>query len=279
MKLNPLLIVLILFLFPSSGFAQVDLEEANKFLEHGKYLDALKIVAPCLDPKLNDKRLNLEYCLYIGENIAEKAISELTLKRNKVLDAFDNTRYPNYREGVSARREMINELEAQYLELGIAPFYNGSMDTYFYRNEFFKLHNELFPNSDNRAEVKYKLIDKSANVNIWKEWNRSLESFVREFPNSKYTINAKLDLAHNYDDLWNLTHPDHDWSFLVIDFPKDKNMADEYKQKALNLYKEILEDTNSKFLNSYDINDTQKRIIDLNKGVQRKGIGILRGYD
>ena len=88
-----------------------------------------------------------------------------------------------------------------------------------------------------------------------------------------------MDLAELYDDLWNLVHPDHDWHFLGVDFPKDARLAEEYKKKALIAYQEVADAPNKSALRPYQIEEVPKRIVDLKKNIMKPGLKILKGYE
>lgn len=267
-QLKRVCLVCIAFLFSSINvYAEVRLEEAKiLYYEQDKYLEALQLVSPCLKVDSPKDVPDLEECLYFGNSVSEKAMEELNVKQ-KIIQR-------NFNIDMKERSILINDLLAPYKKMGITPVYAEPHNEYRYQYEFFKRLKELFPKSKYRAEYEYILLNNGDVVCDWEEWLEALNEYIKEFPNSKYTLRAKLDLAYNYDDLWNLIHPDHDWSNLVVTFPKDEEMANDYKQKALQLYKEILDASEGHYFI-----DIRERIVDLKNNKVRNGIHVLRCYD
>jgi len=277
-KFTALTISVMLF-SPIISLAEIKLDEAKKLVNQKKYFDALKLVSPCLKAVSTKNIPNLEDCLYEGEKIAELAVEELSQQLFKLLKNLKMENYPDYLSYYAAYDAIRKKLEGPYVNMGIHLFYCGSGAEYWYKSEFFKRLKEIFPKSKYRAEYEYVLIDKSAHVNNWEDWISELENYIKNFPTGKYSLRAKLDLAYNYDDLWNIIHPNHDWSFLGVTFPKDSKLADEYKHKALKLYQEILKTRDKSGMEEYEINEVKKRISDLPKNKKKEGIHILRACE
>jgi hypothetical protein len=276
------LAIIFLTLFVSSvsyGQDKVDLSNVGKMVTEKQYVKALKAVSPCLTTKSVKEISNLEECLYFGEEVAIKAFSDLSIKYRKLTDDMAKSTKIYDQNFYIKKTEKTDELFKPYIELGLSASYNEIVDSCTYQHEFFKALNDKFPNSKYQEEVEYVLMDEKASVNDWEQWISDLEQYIKRHPTGKYSIRAKLVLASNYSDLWNLILPDHDWSFLVVEFPKDAKLANSYKQKALTTYGAILNSPDKSLLQEQEINDIKKRISDLNMNKASGGVGILRGYD
>jgi len=257
-----------LLLLPAIAFADVDVDKANALLKEGKSFEALKIVSPCLDADATDKLSNLEDCLYYGEKIAEIAVYNL------------DTQYQNIADN-NKENELAN-LFKPYKDLGIEPKWEKPLRDVriYYDHDFFKRLSTLYPESKYKGEVEYLFIRLDAHYTKWEQWNRKLEKLVRDYPNDSFIVKAKFDLALNYDNLWAFTHPKYDLSFFDEPerFPKNNKKSEEYKQKALKLYKEILNTQDRRSLDKWEIRDVEKRVADIPKGIFNKRIHILSGY-
>lgn len=279
MRTFTIIFLILLLSSVTNGQSKVDIDKANKMVAEKDYLSALQILSPCLIAKSAKEIANLEKCLYIGEEIAIKAVSVLSIKYRKSLKDMASS-YSVYDQSYYIKqKEMTDRLLSPYLEAGISPNYSEITDSCIYEHEFFEALNNIFPNSKYQDEVEYILIDQKASVNNWEQWISELEDYVKRHPTGKYSLRAKLDLARNYSDLWNLVHPDHDWSFLVVEFPKDAKLANAYKQKALSYYSAILNAQNKSLLTEQEISAIKKQVADLNMNKAGGGLSILRGYD
>jgi hypothetical protein len=274
--------VIFLTLFVSSvGYGQdkVDISNVKKMVTEKQYFKALKAVSPCLLAKSVKEISNLEECLYFGEEVAIKAFSDLSIKYRKLTDDIAKSTKIYDQNFYIKKTAMTDDLFKPYTELGLSASYNEIVDSCIYHHEFFKALNAKFPDSKYQEEEEYVLLDEKASVNDWEQWISDLEQYIKRHPTGKYSLRAKLVLANNYSDLWNLIHPDHDWSFLVVEFPKDAELANSYKQKALSTYSAILNAPDKSLLQEQQINYIKRRISDLNMNKASGGIGILRGYD
>ncbi|KAF0221026.1 MAG: hypothetical protein FD174_739 [Geobacteraceae bacterium] len=265
MKIYSLSLAIIFFLSFKVLAADIDINKARNLVSNKKYFDALKIVAPCLKSSSIKSIVNLEECLYLGESIAEDAIRDLNKGFQKAFDK--GASFPSW-EGL-----------LPYNALGLKLGYDTPGANIVYENDFFKQLQAVLPNSKYREEVEYTLLDRNASVNNWEKWNSELEHYIKKNPSGTFTLRAKLALAYNYHDLWNLMHPGHDWSFLVVTFQKDAKLANTYKVKALKLYKGILLTSDKSSLKDYELADIKERIDSLEKNKASGCVHILRGYD
>jgi hypothetical protein len=263
----------------SVSFAQtkVDIDKANKMVTDKKYLEALQILAPCLNSKTVKEISNLEECLYYGESVAQKAIVNL------------NQEYNNYKAKTTPSSNGRDEdfktwLPVGYTRVGL----DLTVDQWaeiVYQNEYIRSLQKMFPQSKYKAEIDYKIIDLNANVDEWKQWESSLLIYLKKYPEGPYSVRAKYDLARMYYDLWGLVNPDTK-EFLVVSFrsgdpAKDREDSERYRQEAIRLFTEILKVSDKSILTKGDQESIQKILPSLKKGEHAPGVGcfITRGYD
>jgi hypothetical protein len=274
--------LLVLFLSPvciAYGQNKVDIDNVNNMVQQQQYFAALKLVSPCLSANSVKEISNLEECLYKGEKIAIEAVSELSSKYWKMSDDLEKSTTNGNQSFYIKREELLKALRQSYLDLGISTRYNEIVNEFIYSHEFFKSLHEKFPNSKYQEEVEYILIDSEASVNDWQQWISKLETYIKRYPTGRYSLKARVNLARNYGDLWNLMLPEHDWSFLVVEFPKDAKLANIYRQKALAVYNAILSLPDKSSLSEQELTNIKKEISDLKMNRASSGMSILRGYD
>lgn len=245
-KVKRALFFLPFFLFSINRIAfssEIDINKAKELLNKAQYKEALTILSPCLNENLNIPNQILEECLYLGEN----ASAEME-------DAM-------WRDGVGD-----SERDKIFKSYGIKPEYdhhNGPI----YNHAFFNRLKVTFPTSKYKDEYTYILI-KNEN---WKIWEKQLISYLKEFPEGNYAIKAKLDLAHLYDNLWDVLSEDNLYReyFSSGNLEEDLKRAEDYRSKAINLYEAVLKDATASTpgISEYELNETKTRVRNLRAGM------------
>ena len=287
MRTYAALILLLVFHAIANGQSKVDIDSARKMVVEKKYFSALQIVSPCLNVKNSAEISNLDECLYLGEKIAEKAVSDMSAKYSQSL--YDITQLYQGKSPVKYHNK-LNEIENQLvkpiLDLGISPFYSTIGGDWIYQHEFFKTLNSQLPNPKYQDEVEYVLFSSSpsAVTSQWKLWVSGLEQYIKRHPTGIFSLRAKLDLARLYDDLWFLADPGHvekyktylmDNQGIYID--QNPTLANEHRKKALKLYHEIISTKENSSLSPLYITNARKRLIDLPKGIVNKRMILESG--
>ncbi len=280
--------VTFLMLFLSSvayGQNKVDLNNVSKMVSQRQHIKALESVAPCLRANSVKEISNLEECLYIGEEVAIKAISDLSKKYRSLLDDMAQSTKIYDQSFYIKREEMTDKLIQPYLDLGIITRYNEIDGSWMYYHEFFKALNQKFPNSKYQEEVEYLLIESKASVNNWEQSMSKLEAYIKRHPMGQYSLLAKFDLARIYDDLWYIADPariDKYKKYLIemnnLQIDQNTIQANEYRNKALKLYQEIISAKDKSSLSPQSINIANKRLADIPKGIVN-GSMILQSGD
>lgn len=238
-------IITIIFLFCNAVSASsLDQAKAEDLAKKGKILDAMKIYAKCLKANSPKDFEDLENCLYKGEFYTNKLIEKLVKENSNDNPASLD---PYNKLGIKLRWGHYGEIE--------------------YDNDFFRKLKNFFPKSKYREEVEYALIThKISGVDGWKEYEKSLNDFISQFPNGKYAVKAKLRLALVYDNLWDLIRPsenEYHKYFSTGNKEKDIESSDSYREKSLKLYSEVTNQINSPFLSKEEVSVTKQRAIDL----------------
>lgn len=235
----------------------VDLKQAEDLAQKGKTLESMQIYSTCL--KANSKKdfPDLEECLHKGEFYIVQLIEKL-VKQNSGDDD--------------------PKLLEPYKKIGLDLEW-GHYGEIKYNHDFFIKLKALYPQSKYREEVRYALIKHNiSGTKGWQEHEKSLKEFLAEFPNGKFTSNAKFRLAVVYDNLWDLIRPSDDEyhkAFSTGNEKKDIKSSNEYQKKSLKLYNEVLESTNSPRLSEEDKSYAKQRSVDLKAGKKGSVYSVL----
>lgn len=240
------IVIFAIFLFSITKIAladEIDINRAKVLLSKAQYKEALTILSPCLSENLNIPNQILEDCLYLGENAATKMEEAM------------------WHKGIGD-----GERDKIFKSFGIKPEYNHHNGP-IYNHDFFHSLNATFPASKYKDEVTYILIQN----NFWQAWENQLIGYLKEFPKGHYAIKAKLDLAHLYDNLWDVLSVEESFyreDFSTGNFEEDLKLAEDYRARAINLYETILKDVtaSSPGISEYELKETQKRVGNLRKG-------------
>lgn len=217
-----------------SAVESIDISKTKTLASKQEYAQSLQILSPCLSATLATAFSNLEECLYEGEHIVNLLIPHLQKEilayyaqhQGKV---FDFSTWPQV---------------VAYKKLGLH-FKFGHYGSVLYAHEFFQKLKLLFPTSKYRAEYEYRLIVPNIQGVIgWQEWEALLQQYLKSFPKGKYATLSRLDLAHIYDNLWDLIRSDnrvgyHQY-FTTGDVGKDKTISEQYRIKSIKLYQTAL---------------------------------------
>ena len=287
MRTFTVFILLLLFSSVSNGQSKVDLDRARKMVAEKKYFSALQIVSPCLSVKNSGEISNLDDCLYFGEEIAIKAVADMSVKYNASMAEIQKLEKPyDHDNYVNKKDELENQLVKPLLDLGVSPFHSEIGGDWIYQHEFFTTLNSQLPNSKYREEVEYVLFSSSpsAVTSQWELWVSGLEQYIKRHPTGKFSLRAKLDLARLYDDLWYIANPAYVegakkdlMAMQNVNVDQNSVLANEYRKKALTLYREIISDKNKSSLSPQNINEVNKRLIDLPKGISHNTMMLDRG--
>jgi len=210
-----------------------DLVMARELFTQKKYRGALEIVAPCLKAKTPNVYSNLEDCLFLGEEITEAAVRPIAEQYEKETNfGRSGVQFTDWQGAVPYIRKGLN------IRLG---HYGGVI----YAHEFLKHLRALFPASKYRHEYSYRLISRGENnIESVNQWIKELDEYCREFPTGRYFIHATVDLAHAYDNLWDILKPEskvgYYEAFSSGDRAHDSEQSEAYRKKALVLYETIL---------------------------------------
>ena len=221
------------------AFDNVDLKKADLLFKNGQYLESLKIVTLCLKAKSDKEMSDLEKCLYLGENITNKAIEHLNKK-------IDDNRFKNNRPNISS-----SDLDAPYKQIGLKLTEEYGTSRVIYDCDFFKRLKELFPHSKYKSEYEYVLIRSKMIHGPWKESEKALKEYLIEFPDGKYSIDAKYWLAMIYKSLWSIINPELNSQrtdvkyFRTGDNKADIEQAEKYRKMSINLFEEIISSKNN----------------------------------
>jgi len=193
----------------------------------------VEIVAPCLNAQRPDDFSNLEECLFAGDEITETAVRPLADQYERETDfGRSGVKFSDWPKATPYRKLGLN------IRLG---YYGGTE----YDHEFLRKLRELFPESKYRDVFAYRLLPRGyTGIVEVTPWIEGLEAYRQEFPNGRYFIHATNDLAHAYDNLWDILKPGSDVGyyeeFSSGNRARDTELAEEYRQKALTLYEAIL---------------------------------------
>ena len=218
--------------------SELNIKKAIALSKNKKYIDALRILAPCLNVKPADKNSKVEDCLYNGEEIADKSFRHHLLTHYKNNKPKLRQTYGNYRVWFATLGIKIDNVK-----------YAGTIYTHNYLITLKK----LFPDSKYQDVFDYKLLERGVNdIKAVQKWIDSLKAYRSKYPDGRYIFNATVDLAHAYDNLWELLTPDSEESedspyrysqyysyFSSGDISKDLKNAEIYRNKALQLYRRL----------------------------------------
>lgn len=207
-----------------------DLVSAKQLFRGKEYLSALRILAPCLKAELPNRYSNLEDCLFLGEEVMEGATRGMGMEYEQ---QPPSVQFENWSGAVP------------YRELGL-DIHFGHYGGVIYNHEFFRKLKQLFPKSKYREIYEYSLIQRGENeIADVNRWLKELETYRRNFPSGRYYLQATAEMAHGYDNLWDILRPEsqtdyYEW-FSSGNRKQDAEQAEAYREKALALYKEIIQ--------------------------------------
>ena len=251
--------------------------------------EIIKILSPLLHISNIDTKDSLEDCLYLGEIIAretpipKKIMIELNAIRNP--KSYDEKYWERY-------YDCVDRILKAYAEIGIEIGFDKRSDQYIYRkHEFLERIVELNPESKYKPDYEYIIINENSDYRNWQKWIRQLERYLEKYHDNKYSVNAKIDLAQLYDDLWILKYPGSryretfDQRFMK-QFEIDTILADEYRTKSIKLYRDYIQhieelfETESIPFNQRILNYCKNRIEQLeNRSRKSHSLKLFRGYD
>lgn len=225
--------VLILSSSVQGAESEPDLVMARELFAQKMHLKAVKIVAPCLKAKTHNHFSSLEDCLFLGEKITVVAIKPFGEQYEK------ETNF-----GRSGLKFTEWSGAAPYIKMGLN-IKLGHYGGVIYDHEFLHKLKILFPISKYRQDYEYQLITRGANsIKSVKQWISELEKYSQEFPEGRYFLHATADLAHIYDNLWDILKPGSKVGYYKLfssgNRTTDTKLSEDYRKKALSLYEEIL---------------------------------------
>jgi hypothetical protein len=244
--------------------AKVDIAAAQKMLDAGKPMDALRLVSPCLRPEAVTTLApaQLEECLYVGQHIQFGLIN------------FAN------RDAEREDAAFVQSVRA----LGVPIQWQHHFEAYYSADPvFFKELRRRFPASQRADEVEYALMDWGEEFD-WKTPLAGLSSFLQKFPNSTLVQGAKIDMAQIYFELWENARPgkrsdEFDFrSAFGLEFGSDEanaKAAEEFRQKSIALYTEALKMKPGRKMSQLELESYRDQLEDIQN---KRSPGFARLY-